>query len=476
MYKREIPSTVVDGIFLSHPVEYDISNYYEGSEENQMIERIPPQNLDAEKSTLGAALLSKDALCDIIDIVRDSDFYSAAHKEIFATMVELHQNNGSVDLITVCEALKKRKTLEMVGGRAYLALLTAEAPSISNAAAYAKIIGEKASMRQLIKVADSIREKAFDFAGDPRFILDYAEKEIFEIGKNRYRNDYAHIKDVLVDNLAMIDEAIAHRGQIVGLTTGFKKFDELTGGLQKSNMIIVAARPAMGKTAFVLNIAQNAAIKARASVLICNLEMSKAELTQRLLSMEARVEMEKLKKGTLEKNDWDRIHLALDTLSKTNIHIDDSPSLNMLEMKNKCRRLKAEKGLDLIILDYLQLLNASGKSENRQQEISTMSRSLKLLAREMDCPIIVLSQLSREAEKRTNHVPMLSDLRESGAIEQDADMVILLYRDDYYNKDNSSKPGTCTVNLAKHRSGPVGEFDLAWIARYTKFSDITSIG
>lgn len=436
-----------------------------------MLEKIPPHNTEAEKSVLGAALLSKDALADVIDIVKDKDFYSAAHKEIFSIMVELFTNNVSVDIVTVCEELKKRKALELVGGRAYVASLSSEAPSTSNAAEYAKIVAEKASMRQLIKTAEDIREKGYEESMDAAEILDYAEKGIFEIAQNRQNSDYLPIKEVLVENLAMIDKAIAMQGQVIGLSTGFKRLDELTSGLHKSDLIIVAARPAMGKTAFVLNIAQNAATKSGASVLIFSLEMSKAQLGQRLLAMESRVEMQKLKTGNLERNDWERIQMALDSLSKTNIHIDDKPGINILEMKNKCRRLKSEKGLDLIIIDYLQLMNSDGKSDSRQQEISNLSRHLKLLAREMDCPVIVLSQLSRAAEQRQDHRPILSDLRESGAIEQDADMVMFLYRDDYYNKDNSEKPGVCEVNLAKHRSGPTETFDLTWVARYTKFSD-----
>jgi len=436
-----------------------------------MLEKIPPHNIEAEKSVLGAAMLSKDALADVIDVVKPDDFYHAAHKEIFSIMIDLFTNNVSVDIVTVCEELKKRKALELVGGRAYVASLSSEAPSTSNAAEYAKIVGEKASMRQLIKTAEEIREKGYEESLDAREILDYAENGIFKIAQERQSSDYAPIKEVLVANLAMIDKAIATQGQVVGLSTGFKRLDELTSGLHKSDLIIVAARPAMGKTAFVLNIAQNAAIKSGASVLIFSLEMAKEQLGQRLLSMESRVEMQKLKTGNLERNDWDRIQMALDSLSKTKIHIDDTPGITILDMKNKCRRLKAEKGLDLIIIDYLQLMNSQGKSDSRQQEISTLSRHLKLLAREMDCPVIVLSQLSRAAEQRQDHRPILSDLRESGAIEQDADMVMFLYRDDYYNKDNSEKPGVCEVNLAKHRSGPTETFDLTWVARYTKFSD-----
>lgn len=435
-----------------------------------MIEKIPPHNAEAERSVLGAALLSKDALADVIDVVRTDDFYDRAHREIFDAMLELFRNSKSVDMVTVCEELKKNKALDLVGGRSYVASLSAEVPSVVNAAEYAKIVAEKASMRKLIQTAEEIREKGYDESMEAAEILDYAEKNIFEIAQSRQNNDYAPIKEVLLENVAMIDKAINSQGQVTGLTTGFKRLDEVTSGLQKSDLVIIAARPAMGKTAFVLNIAQNAAIKGGASVLIFSLEMAKAQLGQRLLSMESRVEMQKLKTGAIERNDWDRINMALDSLSKTNIHIDDNSGISILEMKNKCRRLKAEKGLDLIIIDYLQLMQSDGKSDSRQQEISTLSRQLKLLAREMDCPVLVLSQLSRAPEQRQDHRPILSDLRESGSIEQDADIVIFLYRDDYYRED-SEKPGVCEVNIAKHRSGPTEVIDLTWVARYTKFSD-----
>ena len=306
---------------------------------------------------------------------------------------------------------------------------------------------------------------------EPADILDFAEKGIFEIAQNRQTSDYAPIKEVLLENVAMIDRAIQTKGQVIGLSTGFRRLDELTSGLQKSDLVIIAARPAMGKTAFALNVAQNAALKSGASVLIFSLEMSKAQLGQRLLAMESRVEMQKLKTGNIERNDWDRINMALDSLSRANIHIDDTPGVSVMEMKNKCRRLKTEKGLDLVVVDYLQLMKAEGRADSRQQEISNLSRYLKLLAREMDCPVIVLSQLSRAPEQRQDHRPILSDLRESGSIEQDADIVMFLYRDDYYNKENSEKPGVCEINLAKHRSGPTETFDLTWVARYTKFSD-----
>ena len=271
-------------------------------------------------------------------------------------------------------------------------------------------------------------------------------------------------------NLKMIDVAQINQGIVIALPTGFKALDEKTSGLQKSDLIIIAARPGMGKTAFALNVAAQSAVKAKASVLIFSLEMSQEQLGQRLIAMQARVESEKLKKGNLERKDWDRINVALDELNETKIVIDDTPGISIMEMRNKCRRLKAEQGLDLVVIDYLQLMTFDGRADSRQQEVSALSRHLKLLAREMDCPVIVLSQLSRAPEQRQDKRPMLSDLRESGSIEQDADIVIFLYRDDYYN-ENSEKPGVCEVNLAKHRSGPTERLELTWVARYTKFSD-----
>lgn len=436
-----------------------------------MPEKIPPHNTDAEKSALGAALLSKDAMALVIDAVRPDDFYDAAHREIFQVMIDLFRQNIPVDIVTVCEELKKKKSLDMVGGRAYVASLSGEAMSTVNAGEYAKIVAEKSSLRKLIHSAEDIREKSFKENIDAEEILDYAEKSIFEIAQQKQTTDYAPIQDVLMENMAMIDKAIATKGKVVGLPTGYTKFDEVTSGLHRSDLIIVAARPAMGKTAFALNIALNTATKADASVLLFSLEMSKEQLGQRLLSMESRVEMQKLKTGEIKRDDWERIAVAVDNLAKAKIHIDDTPGVGIMEMKNKCRRLKAEKGLDLVVIDYLQLMKAEGRADSRQQEISALSRYLKLLAREIDCPVIVLSQLSRAPEMRQDHRPILSDLRESGSIEQDADMVIFLYRDDYYNED-SEKAGTCEVNIAKHRSGPTEKIDLTWVARYTKFSDV----
>lgn len=434
------------------------------------MERIPPHNEEAERSALGAVMLNKEALLDVAEEVKPEDFYNESHREIFDAIMKLYRENTAVDMLTVCEELNRRKALDMVGGRAYIATLTAEVPSTANAGEYAKIVAEKAMLRRLIAAAEGITVKGYDDKMAAEELLDIAEGDIFRIAQKRQRNDYAKIQDVLMKNLRIIDEAVKNKGQVIGLPTGFKQLDEKTSGLQPSDLIIVAARPGMGKTAFALNIAQQSAVKAGASVLIFSLEMSQEQLGQRLIAMQSRVESEKLKKGILDVKDWDRINYALNELNNTKIVIDDTAGISIMEMRNKCRRLKAEQGLDLIVVDYLQLMTFDGRADSRQQEISALSRHLKLLAREMNCPVIVLSQLSRAPEMRQDKRPMLSDLRESGSIEQDADIVMFLYRDDYYN-ENTEKPGVCEINIAKHRSGPTDRIDLTWVARYTKFSD-----
>ena len=441
-----------------------------------MIERIPPHNDEAERSVLGSALLDKDALFDVVELLTADDFYNEAHKEIFKAVTDLYKKSAPVDVLTVSEELKRRNSLEMVGGRAYIAALSADVPSTSNAAEYAKIISNKASLRRLINTAGDIMQASYDENLETNTILDMAERQIFEIAQKGQKSDFAHIKDVLLENINIIDKMSEMEGNLTGITTGFRDLDQLTSGLHRSDLIILAARPAMGKTAFALSVAQGAAIKGAASVMIFSMEMSKEQLGQRLLSMESRIEMQSLKTGKLERKDWDQINMALDTLSRANINIDDTPGISIMEMKNKCRRLKAEKGLDLIVIDYLQLMSIEGKkTESRTQEISQLSRSLKLLARELDCPVIVLSQLSRAVEQRPNKRPMLSDLRESGSIEQDADIVIFLYRDEYYNPE-TDKPGECEVIVAKHRSGPTGTVDVTWLGKYTRFADKSNVG
>ncbi|MCR4709516.1 MAG: replicative DNA helicase [Clostridiales bacterium] len=437
-----------------------------------MAERIPPHNEEAEKSVLGAVMLNREVLFDVLEEVDADDFYNAAHKEIFNAIWELYKQNKAVDVLTVSEELKKRGVLQMVGGRAYVAQLTLDVPSTINAVEYAKIVREKATIRKMVLASEDITDKGYQASMDAKDILDYAEKSIFSIAQRNQKSDYTDVQSVLLTNIQDIDEAAKNQGKVLGTPTGFKDLDDVLNGLQKSNLVIIAARPAMGKTAFALNIAQQSAVSGGSSVLIFSLEMSKEQLGQRLLSSQSRVEMTKLQRGNLDKKDWERVNLALDEMQNAKIHIDDTPGISMVEIRNKCRRLKADKGLDLILIDYLQLMSSPERSDNRVGEISAISRNLKLLAREMDCPVVALSQLSRAPEQRPDHHPNLADLRESGSIEQDADVVMFLYRDDYYNKENSEKPGVCEINIAKNRSGPTKTIELTWVSRYTKFSDM----
>ncbi len=437
-----------------------------------MAERIPPHNEEAEKSVLGAVMLNREVLFDVLEEVDADDFYNAAHKEIFNAIWELYKQNKAVDVLTVSEELKKRGVLQMVGGRAYVAQLTLDVPSTINAVEYAKIVREKATIRKMVLASEDITDKGYQASMDAKDILDYAEKSIFSIAQRNQKSDYSDVQSVLLTNIQDIDEAAKNQGKVLGTPTGFKDLDDVLNGLQKSNLVIIAARPAMGKTAFALNIAQQSAVSGGSSVLIFSLEMSKEQLGQRLLSSQSRVEMTKLQRGNLDKKDWERVNLALDEMQNAKIHIDDTPGISMVEIRNKCRRLKADKGLDLILIDYLQLMSSPERSDNRVGEISAISRNLKLLAREMDCPVVALSQLSRAPEQRPDHHPNLADLRESGSIEQDADVVMFLYRDDYYNKENSEKPGVCEINIAKNRSGPTKTIELTWVSRYTKFSDM----
>ena len=436
--------------------------------------RVPPHSLEAERSVLGAAMLSEDALLEVAERIKPEDFYDQNHAEIFKAILGLQRRGIPVDMLTVSEELKKQGSLNMVGGRSFIASLSASTPTTSNAAEYAKIVAEKASIRRLIATADDIVTRGYEGSLDAEQMLDYAESGIFEISQSRQKGKYTHIQEALLSNIDTIDKASQMEGGLTGITTGFADIDAKTSGLQKSDLIILAARPAMGKTAFALSIARNAAVKAGATIMIFSMEMAKEQLSQRLLSMESKVELQKLKTGRLERRDWEDINVAIDVLSGTNIHIDDTAGISIMEMKSKCRRLKAEKGLDLVVIDYLQLMNPEGRADSRTQEISVISRNLKLLARELDCPVLVLSQLSRAPEMRTDHRPMLSDLRESGSIEQDADIVIFLYRDEYYNKETTEKPGECEVIIAKHRSGPTGSVDVSWIERYTQFKDKAS--
>jgi len=433
--------------------------------------RIPPHSIEAEQSVLGSMILDKNAIVTATEILRPSDFYKEAHREIYEAILEIYGRNEPVDLITLSEELKKRNTLEAVGGILYLADLSEAISTTANVKFYCEIVEEKSILRRLIDASSEIMAMSYEANENINVIIDEAEKKIFDITQKRSREGLDPIKEVLLESLSRIEQMALNKSNLTGLTTGFIDLDHKTSGLQKSDLILVAARPSMGKTAFSINIAVNAALKGNASVAIFSLEMSKEQLVQRILSSESHVELQKIINGRLNEDDWQKLLRAMGPLSQAKIFIDDTPAISLMEMKAKCRRLKMEKGLDLIMIDYLQLMSGEGRTENRQQEISNISRGLKGLAKEMDCPVIALSQLSRAPEIRSDHRPILSDLRESGAIEQDADIVMFLYRDDYYHPD-SEKKNIGEVIIAKHRNGPTGTVELVFMGEYTKFVNL----
>ncbi|MBS3995550.1 MAG: replicative DNA helicase [Alkaliphilus sp.] len=433
--------------------------------------RIPPHNVEAEQSVLGSMILDKEAIINATEIIRGEDFYKEAHREIYEAMLSLYNRDEPVDLVTLSEELSQRKTIDAIGGVSYLVNLSSSVPTTTNAKYYAKIVEEKSILRRLIKASSEILDKGYQAQEDVMQILDLAERNIFDISQNRSQEGFSPIKEVLMESFNRIEELYLNKKSLTGLTTGFLDIDRKTSGLQKSDLILIAARPSMGKTAFALNIAQNAALKGNASVAIFSLEMAKEQLVQRFLSSESHIEIQKIRTGNLGDDEWPRLAKAMGPLSQAKIYIDDTPGITVMEMKAKSRRLKMEKGLDMIMIDYLQLMSGDKGAESRQQEISAISRALKGLAREMDCPVVALSQLSRAPELRSDHRPILSDLRESGAIEQDADIVMFLYRDDYYHPD-SEKKGIGEIIIAKQRNGATGVVELAWLEQYTKFVNL----
>jgi replicative DNA helicase len=436
--------------------------------ETALIGRVPPHSLEAEQSVLGAMILNKEAINTAIEIIRPDDFYKEANKEIFESILVLFNKNEPVDLITLSEELKRRGTLENIGGVTYLADISSSIATTANVKYYCKIVEEKSILRRLINSCDDVIAKSYENSDEVNAIIEKAEKSIFDITQGRHREGFSPISEVLLDSFSQIEERAANQGTLTGLTTGFIDLDNKLSGLQKSDLVLLAARPSMGKTAISVNIVTNAALKAGASVAVFSLEMSKEQLVQRMISATAHVDLQKIISGRLEEEEWLQVINSMGPLSQANVFIDDTPGISLMEMKAKCRRLKIEKGLDLVMIDYLQLMQLEGKQESRQQEISAISRGLKALAKEMDCPVIALSQLSRAPELRTDHRPILSDLRESGAIEQDADVVLFLYRDDYYNED-SEKKNIGEVIIAKHRNGPTGSIELVFKKEFTKF-------
>ena len=409
-------------------------------------EKVPPQNLEAERAILGAIMIDRDAMLDISGFLRPEHFYKEAHKEIYDAALSLYQDGEPVDLVTVGELLKRRKLLDAAGGRAYLGELTGAVVSTANVEQYAKIVEEKSALRSLIKISSDIVEEGYSSEEDAAQILESAEEKIFDISRRRQRKTISHIRDVVEKDLVNINELSQMSGDLRGVSTGFADLDRMTSGLQKSDLIILAARPSMGKTAFALNIAVNAA-KTDKKVLIFSMEMSEELLTERMLSAESLVEIKRLREGDVDQQDFANLNDGADRLSRLEIYIDDTPGISPMDIKSKCKRLK--------------------------MEISKLTRYLKQLAREVECPVLVLSQLSRGVENRTDKTPVLSDLRESGSIEQDADLVLFLYREEYYKKEESTRPGECDVIIAKHRNGPTGKVVLNWLGRFTKFANMT---
>jgi replicative DNA helicase len=436
--------------------------------------KLPPQNIDAEQSVLGGILLENEAINKIIEHITGDDFYRESHRKIFLSMLELFEKKEPIDLITLTDVLKKKNHLEDVGGSAYLSSLVDNIPTAANIAYYAKIVREKSLLRNLIGTATEIATRGYEDSEDVEDILDDAERSIFEITGKQIKPSFFDLKTILKESLRTIERLSERKEFVTGVPTGFVEIDRLTAGLQPSDLVIVAGRPSMGKTAFCLNIAQYAAIEAEIPVAIFSLEMSKEQIALRMICSEGRVDAHRLRRGFLEKEDWQKLIRAIDLLSQAPIFIDDTPALTVLEMRAKARRLKAEHNLGLLIVDYLQLMRGRGGRDNREQEISDISRSLKALAKELNLPIVALSQLNRRVEDRPNKKPQLADLRESGAIEQDADVIAFIYRDELYNRsDDNPNKGIAEILVGKQRNGPTGDIKLTFVDKYTRFENFT---
>jgi len=437
-----------------------------------MIERLPPQSLDAEQSVLGAILIDRDVVVEVAEFLRPEDFYRQAHATVYRAIVDLFERREPIDIVTVAEVLERSDELEAIGGRAYLSTLSNHTPTAVHAVQYARIVERKAVLRNLIAAAGKIAGIGYEDPAEIQEAIDRAEAELFQVSNRRVSAGFSQLKDLLHEAYDRLDYLHAHRGEISGVRTGFQDLDALTTGLQKSDLVIVAARPSVGKTSFALNVAEHAAVKERRTVGVFSLEMSKEQLVLRLLSSVSNIDSQRLRTGFLEELDFARIAPAMNALSEAPIYIDDTPNISTMELRTKARRLQAEAGLDLVVVDYLQLMQASTQSRdsNRVQEVSEISRGLKALARELSVPVIALSQLSRQPEMRESKEPRLSDLRESGAIEQDADLVMFLWRDKERGHEDQDADGeVMNLKLAKHRNGPTGEIQLWFRKRQTRF-------
>ena len=439
--------------------------------ENEVVNKVQPNDTLAEQAVLGSMLVSKDAVQAAVEVLKPEDFYREDNKEIYAAMMDIYSVGREIDMITVTEQLKLRGTLERVGGTQNLATLIDNVPTTSNIERYVEIVEQKSTSRNLIKVTSDIMKISYAQTEELDTIIEQAEKGIFDLAQNRNSKSYSGMKEILVTTLDSIEKMYENKEKLSGIESGFIDLDEKISGLNKSDLIIVAARPAMGKSAFVLNIASYVAMHDKVPVMIFNLEMSKEQLVKRMLSSESEIDSMRLNNANLEQEDWIKMADASNRLADVPIYIDDTPVLTPSEIRAKCRKAKLEKNIGLIIIDYLQLMESKTVNGSRQQEISEISRGLKILAKELDVPVIALSQLSRATESRADHRPMLSDLRESGSIEQDADIVMFLHREDYYDKDTEKK-NIAEVIIAKNRHGETGTIELAWLGKYTKFADL----
>ena len=439
--------------------------------EEALIKRILPHSIEAEQSVIGSMILDRDAILVASEILTSDDFYQSQYGIIFDAMVELCNEGKPVDLITLQNRLREKNVPPEISSLEYVGDLVTTVPTSANVKYYAEIVADKAMMRKLIKLTESIANTCYVGKESLPVIMEQTEKSVFELLQHRNTGDYVPIKDVVLNALERIEKASKNKGTVTGIPTGFIDLDYKLSGLQPSDLVLVAARPSMGKTAFVLNIAQYVAFKKNKGVAIFSLEMSKEQLVNRLFSLESRVDAQKLRTGNLQESEWEKLIEGAGIIGNSHLIIDDTPGISISELRSKCRKYKMDQDLRLIIIDYLQLMSGSGRSESRQQEISEISRSLKALARELNVPVIALSQLSRAVEQRPDHRPMLSDLRESGAIEQDADVVMFIYRDDYYNKDTELK-NISEIIVAKQRNGPIGTINLAWLPEYTKFGNL----
>jgi replicative DNA helicase len=444
------------------------------SDKDPWLQKVPPQNIEAEQSILSAILIDNNTLPEVLETLSEKDFYREVHQKIFAAMVDLFERSEPADLITMTNILKEQGQLESVGGATYLSELVDTIPMATNAAHYAKIIHEKATLRRLIERAASITSRCFEDRGDMEDILDFAERSIFDISEDKVRPAFHSLADILTDTYKAVEQAYENKILVTGVPTGYHELDQITSGFQPGDLVVIAGRPSMGKTALALNITQSATAATGIPSAIFSLEMSKEQLSLRILSSEARIDSSKMRGGFLKESDLARINRAAGTLYDLPIYIDDSPAISALEIRAKARRMKMEKGLGFIIVDYLQLMRGRASAERRDLEISEISGSLKALAKELHIPVVALSQLNRKVEDRSNRRPVLSDLRESGAIEQDADVIIFIYRDEVYNTepDNPNR-GIAEIHVAKQRNGPIGTVKLTFLEHCTRFEDHT---